>query len=331
MQTMLKTHRKKIDAAIDLCEKALMEVLSSLPSGHDDLSKLLYENTFFAGGVFRSIFTNTKVNDIDIYFSSKHAAMTFKHIVASDKNLLKLFEVTTNDTFKVLASDTPTTLPVVTFITSKAGKPDEVIRTFDFTFNQHYFSLPNFAMRFNIQTFKKCGNVNYFAPSSSIENVATLQRAHRFLQDGFRIGATSMNRIIDLVVNYKRTGEHISIPTSLNSSSEYRNIEVSPAECNDFYTQSSYFKTQPRWREQVGCTTYPPGYVQAQADQYVTRTYGFNPALLGGLTPLSTYYDTSLNDASRNAAQTAVTQGDRLSIQRVIRSDASYTLMTDEE
>lgn len=96
-----------------------------------ELQKMLEKETYFAGGCFKSLVLNEKVNDYDIYFKTEAAAKRFKKIFQVD------FEpklVTNNAVTIELNGKT------IQFITKFFGQPFQVIRHFDFEHCQNFYN-----------------------------------------------------------------------------------------------------------------------------------------------------------------------------------------------
>lgn len=181
--------KDKANLAIKVCrwymERFLKKLQHSIPAkDYIFIHDLVEANCFFAGGVFRSILTDTPINDIDIYFRSETAAAEFvQHVSSVDSDL---FTMTRNNSFNVKLPPYPGLKNpvniVMSFITNRSGEPDTLLDDFDFTFNQHYYDPLNESFRFDLDTVAKVGRVCY------IDNAtAVMLRATRFLRDGFKI------------------------------------------------------------------------------------------------------------------------------------------------
>ncbi len=182
---MKKEHKEKIDKALTLCEESYKDFFCVLDSNYskEEASKLKYfflENTVFAGGLFRSIFTDQPVNDVDIFFTTEDAAIEFQHMFLKDNKIFNKNDITSNGTYM---------WKKLSFITRKVGEGKQLLESFDFTFNRHLFKLNSFEMYFDTDTFEKKGRV-LFAKDSHPINLYI--RALRFNTEGFKITKESM-------------------------------------------------------------------------------------------------------------------------------------------
>ena len=233
MLTIEKDHRVKIDKAISMCETGFTQFVEYLEKCYQkkDASRIKYfllQNTIFAGGVFRSVFTDTYVNDIDILFTSEDAAIEFRHIFATDPYGIFKDDSITNqqaynwynpkkkkpkkDDWTVPVHNGVNEHPTLSFITKTAGDPDEIIYDFNFTFNRHYFCLNDFHLKFDLDTFYKKGK---------IENAHTLKdpltvffQALRFYQEGFQISGQSMFSLVQRIT-LLNSGKELDYPDAI--------------------------------------------------------------------------------------------------------------------
>lgn len=200
-------HRKKINTALDLCESSFNAFVAYVKTKDKELapklSEFLLKNTFFAGGLFRSTFTDEKVNDVDIYFKSEGAVLEFQHLIFSSKfQIFSKDRITNNQTFIWINTENKN-MPV-TFITNQVGEPEDIISDFDFSFNQHYFSLFSYNMSFDVDTFSKKGVLLTENGKLKQECKRVMLRAFRFVEEGYYIPVSSLSWLIHMVVNYKR-------------------------------------------------------------------------------------------------------------------------------
>lgn len=216
-----KDHKEKITKALSLCENSFNDFIEYVTEKNkvlgNKLSSLLLRDTFFAGEVFRSTFINKPVNNIDIYFKDPDSITEFKHLLFSNKNIVIDSSNITNDGDFIW--DNPKKgLPPIVFKTKEYGQPNIVLDNFAFTLDKHYFKLNVYKMQFDIETFSKSGRIsNIF--SEKPQNL--LKKAFRFSREGIDISSSSLNLLINRVMNYKRENlislEPIIINT-LNSS-----------------------------------------------------------------------------------------------------------------
>lgn len=236
-------HLHKINKAIDLCTEvftAFTDLLDKkLPEKEAlEMTNFLTNNTYFAGGMFRSIFTDTEINDIDVFFKSKKAADKFKHTFLKPNKIFSENDITKNHTFKFKLKG----FKPLTFITSNAGTPDEVLNTFDFTFNKHFFDVNSFDMRFDVNTFNKSGFIG-----DNVSNPLKLYfRALRFLKEGFTIEDQGFDRLALSMLNYNTPDELKlnldDVQNTENSSGESPKRKKS-IKHSRWYTSTDYFQT----------------------------------------------------------------------------------------
>jgi len=205
MTTITKEHKEKIDKAIDLCEKSLdafMEHFARCSSKEEaeDFKAFLLRETYFAGGLFRSIFTESNINDIDIYFRSKNSILEFKHrLLKMETPVFTESSITKRGTYVYHGFAFEGVGLPITFITYQAGDPSFLIREFDYTFNQHFFSLNDFKLYFDISTFDKMGHAVAHVkllPNPEQEYANVILRGFRFNNEGFKIDINSLKGVL---------------------------------------------------------------------------------------------------------------------------------------
>src|ERR1035437_7486746 len=238
---MLPEHREKINAAIKLCEDRFQDFCAELREiyGKEEAGKLqqfILQNTVFAGGVFRSIFTDTPVNDIGIFFTSLDASLEFQHrfLISRSKSIFKPSDISKHNTYTYARKDKK---PPLSFVTYMPNEPKELLAGFDFSFNQHYFDLQRFKMEFAYDTFSQTG----YCRAESRQTRDPLHqfiRALRFLQQGMQIQPESL---IQLAAKIEGKNKDIyALMQDVNSSNGkelFKSIECTE-KC---YTEHDYF------------------------------------------------------------------------------------------
>jgi len=200
---MDKEHKKKVNEALKLCESSMQYVFEQVDKWTEDkkrakeIQQFLLQNTFFAGGLFRSIFTGMPVNDIDVFFDNEDAVFQFRHICATDLKALFKNEKTLSGQFTYYIKRAKS--PDISFITSYAGPPKVVCNHFDYTFNQHYFSMRDYDMMIDIGTFAKEGQLVKLEG----DPVANMGRAMRFMSEGFKLNNWSKAELMSALVEMK--------------------------------------------------------------------------------------------------------------------------------
>lgn len=313
-------HKEKIDKAISVCEKAFVDFSGALEKAYGKKESSTYkyfilQNTIFAGGLFRSIFTETPINDIDIFFTSEDAAVEWRHMIASNNKLFKSYNITKNNTYiwapekaglllPKYARKPTDKMPAVTFITEDSGEPRELLSRFDFTFNMHFFELNSYRMEFDVDTFAKLGSV---VNSDRKPTMKQFARALRFMNQGFKIDSESFCRFTNRLVNGNyQPAVDFNIFNELehgSSSGEPAIIESLKGRSCNSYNEEGYFNIQmgnetlasepnpnsPRWRtaseeEQRYTIVQPsPGYPPAPSGDAYVQYYGSTPTGSGTL------------------------------------------------
>lgn len=194
---MKKEHREKINEAIIFCEKKFEAFHKALAAFYGKTEAhqyrdFLLQNTVIAGGVFRSMFTGTPVNDVDVFFKSQDAAIEFKHIFSKAKDQKMFFnpkQITDNQTYNWSEGPKNTKL---SFITKYAQDPHRLMDTFDFSFNQHWLNLQSYEMSFDRDTFDKKGAYLNIERKDKADKIQMYMRALKFTQQGFKIDPISL-------------------------------------------------------------------------------------------------------------------------------------------
>lgn len=190
-----KDQEKLMNEAFAYCDKTFEDLLKRFKKSKD-IQNLLIRNTFFAGGVFRSSFTKTPVSDIDIYFKNTESIATFLDFVFSSG--LAPYKMVETKRGTLNFTDNPCSL-----ITSVYGKPTKVLESFDFTFNSHFYDAWTGDFSINTAVFKKQGHI--LQGKNSVQTSAgCLNRAFRFLNEGFKIDREDLTRLVQRVVNEEK-------------------------------------------------------------------------------------------------------------------------------
>lgn len=236
---------EKIQQALDLCDSSLQEFFTELDKAlPNEKERELFKHhiltkTYFAGGVFRSIFTKNDVNDLDIFFEDDDSALLFAHTVMSNNNLSSLFTKTDLYTFNYKK---------LSFITNNTGKPSVVLDSFDVTLNMHYYKYFSKEMRFNKSSFDKRGVVNINCPDYHTNPIRLFKRVLRFVQEGFNIPEAYIEDLLRRVMFFKRTPENIETIQQLSrenpgSSSSNKVYKPITEDYFAYYTHTDYFQT----------------------------------------------------------------------------------------
>ncbi|HXB12416.1 MAG TPA: hypothetical protein VNZ45_10545, partial [Bacteroidia bacterium] len=245
---MDKAHKAKIKAALELCEERFDDYIKYVNDHCETadvkhLKNFLLDNTVFAGGVFRSIFTDMPVNDVDMFFTSHDAANEFKHMMLMNPySHLHASENSITEFLTFIHRSKHKRFPHLSIITRWADAPDKLIESFDFSFNQHYFKLSDFSMKFDVDTFKKVGYFNVSCRFHHHTPMHVHSRAMRFMNSGFRITSDSMSHLASrLAKRAILTG--VSDEPSISGGS-VRSQEPALNLSLDSYTHKDYFGSE---------------------------------------------------------------------------------------
>ncbi len=198
---MEKLHKDKINTVIGVCEKKLTGFFAAIEARYSkteasQIKYFLLQNTVFAGGVFRSTFTDMPVKDIDVFFTSLDASIEFLDRFMKPSPKKALFEerdITKHSTFNWHGNSRKE--PPLSFITKGPALPIDLINEFDFTFNQHYFDLNSYTMCFDVDAFNKIGRYNPMCQTWH-DKLRVFKRALRFMEDGFKIDSASLIELV---------------------------------------------------------------------------------------------------------------------------------------
>lgn len=225
--------KDKCTEAMKLCESKVHSFFTHLdetllPEESSKFKNFILANTFFAGGVFRSILSGTPVNDVDVFFKSYDAVIEFKHMVMiQPKPLFK--EVTMNGSYNYK----PPKGPKISFTTQNYGSPVLVIKRFDLSFNQHYYDMQRMEMQFDRDTFNKVG---IFNPSCT-DKCGSIARSIRFMNEGWKVDQTS---ILETLKAYWDKDNPFSLGSSGQAQAEKLGL------IKKSYTEKDYFGRQTK-------------------------------------------------------------------------------------
>lgn len=190
----------------------LSYIFNHVVKGLDGELKTLVENEgIIAGGAIRSLYTNAKINDIDIYFQSKESAQKVKEII--NKHLISQSGFFTKMNIMRLLfpnqlkkqpdyisenaySFTNETLGLrIQLIYRFADKPMELIKKFDYT-NSHAVYIPqddNLILtnpfRNSVSGMRLEFNENCHSP------VYSLDRLFKFIRGGYTIDRNNLLKL----------------------------------------------------------------------------------------------------------------------------------------
>lgn len=171
----------------------------------DVLVATIREESYFAGGLFRSYFSNTPIRDIDIFLTNTDASERVSHLLSkcldnvvvsvSNQNnfIFTDYPIINQMLEEKLGHTNEVNSCFLTIITENACSPNCQIVTFDFSFNRHYVDTYNDAFCFDFFTFLKKGHLmDSDSDRLSDRDIDTkmlsrMLRTLRFLKEGWDI------------------------------------------------------------------------------------------------------------------------------------------------
>lgn len=204
----MQLHQKEIDKIKGVVPEEIWDMLADL-------------GCFIAGGALTSVFTNSEINDVDVYFPSK-AAFTnaMQHIMKEPE---KYYCVNTNQYVNTGFRDVYDISPhavTVTVVTKKAilmvkdeskiqfiahrfyQNPSEIFNDFDFTVNMAAYDMKNNTLVAHPNFLKHCAQRYLsFNENTSYPLVSAL-RVKKYADRGYKISKAQFLKIC-LAVNNK--------------------------------------------------------------------------------------------------------------------------------
>jgi hypothetical protein len=235
----------------------------------EKLGTLIKEKTFIAGGCFKSMVLDEKVNDWDFWFKDKESVEEFKNLF-KDLDFTKSSGLTNRDNLKIkkilVKTDNAFTLKfpkeTIQFVFTNVGKPSEVVANFDFKHTQCFYDPVTGVVECNTYPMvvkELLYNAKTPTPLSSIK------RAFKFVQQGWTLRDTELEKIVQGLV-----GVDWKQPEEVKKQ-----------------TKGMYRDTPERPIRDYGRITVDPGEDEAPAQR---RGYGIPD---GFLTPVQAYAATT--------------------------------------
>ncbi len=145
----------------------------------------LYSHAYFAGGMYRSLFTRQPINDYDIFFDKLEAGQEVVFLLGNTRMSEFTRSLTGNGNLNVNGAK-------YSFNIVMAAAPKVMVeRLFDFSFNRHYFLFKDGSHDFDLKTFRKEGHYCYTGNEIDLRLLG-LKRYFYFLGKGFKIEPKSM-------------------------------------------------------------------------------------------------------------------------------------------
>lgn len=170
----------------------------------DEISDLIKNKTYIAGGCFKSLVLDEPVNDYDFWFRDKESSLKFIELLKKEKHT-KSSALTNRDNLKLdkitLVSDNAVTFKfpkaVVQFIVFNVGSPDEVVGKFDFLHTQCYYDPIAIVMK--CPTHYIIGKTLFYNKHTPT-SLSTLKRAFKFVKQGWQIEDQELEAITKTLV-----------------------------------------------------------------------------------------------------------------------------------
>lgn len=166
---------------------------------NEDFLKILKDSgAFIAGGAITSIFSNTEVNDLDIYFPTRDSLLGA--IAGIRESSYRV--IVTAKTEKALLMQDSETGQYIQFITGRFYPTHEsIFETFDFTCNMMAYSFTADSFYFHEDALKHTAQRKLVVNTKTSYPIITMQRVHKYLGRGYTISRLDMMRLGLAVAN----------------------------------------------------------------------------------------------------------------------------------
>lgn len=166
---------------------------SKLGKWYDKFKK--YE-CFLAGGAITSIYTNTDINDYDIYFRNKECLAEFLKKEISFKNWVK---VVTDKAFSIQENN----LNIQFIHFGYFNSAEEIFDTFDFTVCMGAFDFKDEKFYFNEKFMEDNAKRRLSFNEKTRFPIVSLMRVEKYRKKGYKISKSEMLRIIFTIMQLK--------------------------------------------------------------------------------------------------------------------------------
>lgn len=174
--------------------------------GYSDLSTIIVENCYIAGGAIRELCRynekdEVNIKDYDVYFKTEESLKLF---LLEIKKLSKYFLI---DHTQVFPKTSVNIFPKgnlflnkpVSFITAYSGQPEEVIKKFDFVENMNFYDLSTGKIYLERDGWN--GGVLHYN-KNAIKPFSALVRAVKFIEERkYTIGKQELANIVEAIQN----------------------------------------------------------------------------------------------------------------------------------
>ena len=162
-------------------------------------------HSHIAGGVFRSIFTDTRVKDIDVFFENELAFVSAKNkanmmglrVISESANIANYHDPITGHTIQLVGENSDEEYAFV------FSPPDTRIEVFDFTITKFvlYFDGKNYMVKHHPDYFADLDASRIVIDSHFVNPISTLSRVIRYTDYGYSI---SPKELADLVIELQK-------------------------------------------------------------------------------------------------------------------------------
>lgn len=171
---------------------------------------LIGHKGFIAGGCFKNIFNNERINDIDIFFRNKgDYAEAVKYFQAEVKNHPSLWKLSYQNS-KVYAVYSKKDNVRLELIKSTFGEPLDIIKNFDFTVTKFvYFSdgdrvdpddyMAQFAVIYHTHFFEHLQTKRLVLDADIPFPISTFERSYKYQAKGYGLCRESKAKLLQAI------------------------------------------------------------------------------------------------------------------------------------
>jgi hypothetical protein len=180
------------------------EIKKTLKTLHEDivdnitdslLKELIQKETYFAGGCFKSLLLDEKVNDYDLYFKSESAVKKFQELGTTGFNKEFDLKLSTKNAVTFEFKD-----KYIQFIVKFSGQPYQVINQFDFRHCQNFYNpIDNYLVIADCIIKRK----ELIYNSQSHLPISSIKRIGKFASQGWTIDDKEIVKLAVKIATYK--------------------------------------------------------------------------------------------------------------------------------
>lgn len=150
-------------------------------------------NTIIAGGAITSVFTDSKINDYDIYFRNNDDYLKLNSIMKNKENFSLVFSSESADTFR--DKDKDLTIQLIKLERTMFNNPKDIINEFDYTICMGAYDVKNDMFILGDNFLKHNSQKRLVFNTNSKYPICALYRAKKFLNRGYKISGTEVIKI----------------------------------------------------------------------------------------------------------------------------------------